>query len=107
MTKKKPKKPKTVPRASPINSTDGMSSKDVLSSVASAVAVLAALSFISLAAREWAYHAGLGATDFITLTSPATYTSAALRGLPIPLLFFVVGGCFDANVDRAHIPAPV
>ena len=95
MTKKqpkKPKKPKTVARASPINSTDGMSSKDVLSSVAAAVAVLAALSFISLAAREWAYYFGLGATDFISLTSPATYTSAALRGLPIPLLFFVVGG---------------
>ena len=89
MTKKKPK---TGDRASAFNSTDGMSSKDVLSSAAAAVAVLAALSFISLAAREWVYYSGLGATDFISLTSPATYTSAALRGLPIPFLFFVAGG---------------
>ena len=51
---------KTAAHASPINGFDGMSFKDVLNSVTAAVAVLAALSFIASAVREWAYYFGLG-----------------------------------------------
>ena len=86
------KESKTVAHASPINGFDGMSFKDVLNSVTAAVAVLAALSFIASAVREWAYYFGLGASDFISLSSAGAYASAALRGSPLPFVLFVAGG---------------
>ena len=88
------KKSKTVAHASSIKGAGGMSFKDILSGAPAAVAAVTALGFTALVSREWAYYYGLGAVDFISLTSPANYISAALRELPVPLVGFVVGVIF-------------
>ena len=69
---------------------NGMLFTDVLSGVPTAVAALTALIFTASAAREWAYYYGLGAADFISLVSPADYTSADLLWLPAFMLLGAV-----------------
>ena len=65
--------------------------KGVLSGAAAGVAVLTTLSFVASVGGEWAYYLGLGATDFLSLASPADIISGALLWLPAMLLGWVVG----------------
>ena len=62
--------------------------------ISAAVAVLTALLFAASAAREWAYYHVIGST-FVSLTSPADYTSSALHWLPM----FVLGGAIFAVIE--------
>ena len=68
-----------------------MSSKDFQWTIPASVAVLTALSFVAAAVGEWAYYRGLGALEFISLASPADYTSAAMLWLPATLVGMAVG----------------
>ena len=47
------------------------------------------------AGGEWAYYRGLGALDFISLASPADYTSAAMLWLPATLVGVAVGSGYQ------------
>ena len=71
---------KTEAQTSPINGVVGVSFKDVMSVLPAVIAGLTVLVFTASAAREWAYYHVIG-EDFISLASPADYTSAALREL--------------------------
>ncbi len=62
--------------------------------ISAALAVLTALIFAASAAREWAYYHVIGA-DFVSLTSPADYTSGALHWLPT----FVLAGTVIAVIE--------
>ena len=72
-----------------------MSSKGFEWTIPASVAVLTALSFVAAAGGEWAYYRGLGALEFISLASPADYTSAAMLWLPATLVWMAVGSGYQ------------
>ena len=82
---------KTVADASPPEIGDRKSSKGFPWNISATVAVLTVFTFAVAAAGEWAYYLGLGALDFLSLASPADYTSGALLWLPLALAAVVVG----------------
>ena len=87
---------KTEAQTSPINGVVGVSSKGFQWTIPASVAVLTALSFVAAAMGEWAYYRGLGALDFISLASPADYTSAAMLWLPATLVGMAVGSGYQS-----------
>ena len=82
---------KTKDHASPTEDDNGPPFKGILSDAAAGVAVLTASSFVASVAGEWAYYLGLGASDFLSLASPADLISGALLWLPAALLGAVAG----------------
>lgn len=82
---------RTVAHASPPEIGDGKSSTGFPWNISATVAALTAFAFAVSAAGEWAYYLGLGALDFLSLASPADYTSGALLWLPSALAAVVVG----------------
>ena len=95
------KEAKTEPQTSPINGVVGMPFKDVMSVLPAVIAGLTVLVFTASAAREWAYYYVIGA-DFISLASPADYTSAALRWLPPFVLLCVISTLFEMFLSRTE-----
>lgn len=88
--------------AHPFNSVGGMFLKYFQENMAAAITGLTALSFAVSAAREWAYYYGLGARDFLSMTSPAAYTSAALLWMPTFLLAIAIIAVIEMFLSRTE-----
>ena len=82
-----------------------MSSKGFQWNIPAAVAALTALIFAVSAVREWAYYCVIG-MDFIFLTSPADYTGATLRVLPMLFVGAVVGSVAGKMSFRFVVVSP-
>ena len=89
---------KTENHASLTEDDNGPPFKGVLGDAAAGVAVLTAFSFVASGLGERAYYLGLGASEFLSLASPADLISGALLWLPALLLGCVTG----AVIQRMH-----